>query len=138
MNIAEAKTLSDWAGALKPGDDAVICLWARTGPRYTVCTVRKLLPTQVVVEDALGRERRFGRQHAGLNETNTQYGGGCLRPLDQQVRNVMEHERLAAWLSGLPAGPGNGWKNPPLHLLRAMKAAYDKAGEDFAKNQGYD
>jgi hypothetical protein len=50
-----------------------------------------------------------------------------IKPVTQEVRDRIEKVALGNWLSAVPAGPSNGWKNPSLAVMRAMKAAYDAA-----------
>jgi hypothetical protein len=133
MNIAEEKKLSQWVESLRPGDEVMAS--RRTAGRFGARTgeiskVAKITATQIVLENGwrYDRVRNVGR----LLDSGA-HGG--IQPVTQEDRDRIEHEALLSWIDGIPPSSINGWKKPPLHVLRALKAAYDEAVKETAPDE---
>lgn len=131
MNIADSSNPRDWARTLRPGDEVAVRSRYYGHAPYSILTVAKLTATQVVTAE----ERRFALKD--LYEIGAARSGFAgrpgIEPVTPQVREAVETFALVDWLSKLVSDHGR--KHPPLHVMRALKAAYDKATEVGAEGQ---
>lgn len=124
---AEQQKLTQWVQGLQPGDEVMASRrttggFSRRGPGV-IQKVAKVTPTQVVLVDG----RRYDRATGRLRETGAH---GEIQPITQADRDSIEHAAMQNWLISLVPGPGAWDRKQPLHVLRAMKAAYEKATKD--------
>lgn len=126
MSTAEREARDQWAQGLKPGNEVAVRGRYYSHPPYTILQVAKLTATQVVTTD----DRRFALKDQ--YEIGVKRGGLSVRPsiepATQEVREAVETFTLMTWLSGLVTEHGR--KHPPLHIMRAMKVAYDEANTE--------
>lgn len=123
MNIAEMSKLHDWVQALQPGDEVLASRRkGYTRMPSTIQKVAKLTATQVVLDD--GRRYERARSVGRLIESGWY---GEIQPVTQQHRDEIEQKELQQWLNGLAQGSGAWDRLQPLHVLRALKSAHDKA-----------
>lgn len=109
-----------WLQTLKAGDEVALRTSHYDRESYGIHAIDRVTATLFVLNDSRGTRIR---RNNGYVAKDRDYRN--IVEATPEVRNEQEMRLLAEWLSRLPAGPTNGWRNPPLNVLRALKAAYD-------------
>jgi hypothetical protein len=105
-----------WAPTLVAGDKVAVRNGGH-GLGYSLRTIVKVTATQLVLDDH--QATRVNREDGSVRGTSYKY----IEPVTQEVLDSIEAGDLKRWLNMLT------WNHtyPSLHLMRAMKAAYDEA-----------
>jgi hypothetical protein len=121
-NIKEMGERFAWVETLKTGDKVAMSTRHVHGhPPYTIMAVERTTPTQIVTADG----RRYAKKSLYEIGGNSNAVRRTIQPVTPKIKEEVETYRLARWLESLVTNFGR--THPPLHLMRAMKAAYDLA-----------
>lgn len=117
MSRMEREERVAWLATLKVNEQVAREMGCGRYRSYALNTVVRITATQIV----LNNDIRVNRDDGSIRGRSYQY----IEQLTQDLRDKIETSELSSWLTRIPACSMNGWADPPLPVMRAMKAAYD-------------
>lgn len=110
----EREERAAWLAGLKPGDKVAASKYSA----WDVLVIERMTATQIIIGRGLKYRRDTGYRIGGNAYSSLPH---TIEPITQKILDALEVRKLANWLADLDR------KSKSLAVLRAMKAAHDKA-----------